>query len=241
MAAIVTSTTGGVSAVPSGSAVPPGYVRLSCGDPALSLVVLLGTEAPKLTGGFGGWSIVGRPRDVGMTIWEGVEPYALTLPLMLDGWAERKSQETALRRLTRVARGDDESPPGILRIAGIPLPAKRWVIDGIDFGDPINRVRDGARYRQPLTLTLREYVPPKYLKRRKSPYASSGKTLIVKANKGDTPAKIAKRRGLKSWTVLRDLNRKLITKANQSLKTGTTVRVPASKTAARTGGKDKRK
>lgn len=238
---VTASNTADYQAALRGDRTPPGYVRLTCGDPALSLVVLLGPEAPKLTAGVGGWEVVSRPRDVGMTLWNGVEPYQLTLPLMLDGWADRRSQETPLRRLLRVGRGDDESPPGILRVGGLPLPASRWVIESIDFGDPIARVSDGARYRQPLTLTLREYVPPKYLKRRKSPYASSPKSIIVKANKGDTFAKIAKRRGIKSWTVLRDLNRKLTPKANATIKHGTAVRIPSTKAAARGGGKDKRR
>lgn len=223
-----------------GGALPRGYVRLSCGDPALSLVALLGAEAPSLSGGFGGWEVIGRPRAVGMTIWDGVEPYQLTLSLMLDGYATGRSQESSLRALSRVARGDDESPPGVLGVEGIPLPAERWVIEGIDFGDPISRVEDGARIRQALTLTLREYVPPSYLTRRGSPSASSSKVVIVRAQKGDTPAKIAKRRRLKSWTVLRDLNRSIVTKANQKLKTGTKLRVPSSKAAARSGGKDRR-
>jgi hypothetical protein len=70
---------------------------------------------------------------------------------------------------------------------------------------------------------------------------TSSKTVIVKATTGDTPAKIAKRRKLKSWTVLRDLNRGVVTKANQTLKRGTLIRVPATKKAAKSGGKDKKK
>lgn len=243
MAGIVTqaSDPSTYAATIAGGVIPRGHVRLSCGDPPFALVALLGPEAPTLSGGFGGWQVVARPRDVGMTIWEGVEPYQLTLSLMLDGYNEGHSQEPALRGLSRVARGDNESPPGVLTIDGIPLPVERWVIEGIDFGDPIRRLGDASRVRQALTITLREYVPPSYLRRRISPYASSSKAVIIRAQKGDTPAKIAKRRRLKSWTVLRDLNRSLISKANQKLKTGTKIRVPATKTAARSGGKDKRK
>lgn len=217
-----------------------GWVTLSCGDPALALRVRLGADPPKLTGGTGGWSVVGRPRDVGMTIWDGVEPYQLSLSLMFDGWAAQQSQERALRALTRVARGDSDSPPGVLSVAGIPLPADDWIIEGIEFGDPIAR-NDGERLRQALSLTLREYVPPEYLRRRKSPSKTSTKTVIVRAQRGDTPAKIAKRRHVKSWTVIRDLNRKLVKKANQVLKTGTKIRVPATKKASSKHGKARHK
>src|SRR4051812_24965735 len=90
--------------------IPWGHVRLSCGDPALRLVALLGPEAPTISAGLGGWTVIARPRDVGMTIWEGVEPYQLSLSLMLDGWTRRRSQEDGIRALTRVARGDRTSP-----------------------------------------------------------------------------------------------------------------------------------
>lgn len=219
---------------------PRGYVRLSCGDPALDLIVLLGPEAPRVTGGIGGWTVTARPQAVGMTLWEGVEPYQLSLSLMLDGWTTGQSQERALRAVSRVARGDSESPPGVLVVEGIPLPASRWVVEAIDYGDPILDV-DGDRLRQPITLTLRQYVPPKFLRRKRSAYGSSSKSVILHAQHGDTPAKIAKRRRLKSWTVIRDLNSGLKLKANTKLKTGQKLRVPATKTQARSGGKDRKR
>lgn len=222
--------------------VPPGYVRLRCTDPAVTVVALLGADPPQLTGGFGGWSLVARPRETSMTVWDGVEPFELELPILLDEFAANRTQEAKIRGLIRVSRGDRESPPGIVTVTGFPLPVKRWVITDIGFGDPIRRASDAQRVRQSVTLTLREYVPPELLKRRrKSPSKSSTKTHIIKAQKGDTPTKIARRRHLKSWTVLRDLNRKLIKKANQSLTHGTKIRVPATKPAARGGVKDSKR
>lgn len=215
-----------------------GYVRLSCGDPSFVLVALLGDESPTVSGGVGGWSIVGRPRDVGMTVWEGIEPCQLTLPLMLDAFAQGRSQEPALRGLLRVARGDRESPPGIVSVEGVPsLPAREWIVEGIDFADAIRRVSDMHRTRQALTLTLREYVKPEYITRRRTTSKSSTKTIILKATKGDTAAKIAKRRRLKSWKDIRKLNPGIVTKANQTIKQGTPIRVPATNMAARKGGK----
>jgi hypothetical protein len=140
--------------------VPPGWVRLTCDDPAADLTLLLGPEPVRITGGLGGWAVTGRPRQVAMTTWEGTEPFQVQLSVMLDGHAAGRSVEPTLRKLVAVARGDDESPPGVLGVAGLPLPADDWVLEGVDFGDPILR-RDGSRVRQPLNLTLREYVPPR--------------------------------------------------------------------------------
>ena len=71
---------------PSAPAVPTGCVQIYCADPPRSLVVLLGPEPVKLTGGGGGWELVGRPHQTSMTIWQGGEPYALALSLMLDDY-----------------------------------------------------------------------------------------------------------------------------------------------------------
>jgi hypothetical protein len=213
----------------------PGYVRLTCDDPALDVTVLLGPDPVHVTSGVGGWQVTARPRQVGMTTWAGVEPIQLSLSLMFDGWASSRSQEAVLRRVFAVARGDDESPPGVLRVHGIPLPARRWVIEDVEYGDVVLSTGVGGvavheRLRQALTLTLREYVPPSYLQLRKHALrGGKGKTRVVTSKHGDTPAKIAHRQHCK-WTDLRTLNPKLVHKANQALKTGTKLRVPVADT-----------
>lgn len=230
---VVTPTVdpGGWAAVAS-SRVPPGYVRLTCDDPPLDVYALLGEGSPHYTGGFGGWEITARPRQKGMTIWQGTEPLALELPLMLDGFATQSSQEPVLGKLYAVARGDDESPPGVVRVQGIPLAASRWVIESLELGDAILS-SSGERLRQALTLTLREYVPPSYLQlRRGALKGAKGKTKTVTVKKGDTPTSIARRQRCK-WTDLRDLNVGVITKANQNLKDGSKVRVPVADTRTR--------
>jgi hypothetical protein len=210
--------------------VPPGFVRLACDDPPLNLLVLLGESPPRVTGGVGGWEVTGRPRQVGMTTWEGVEPFELDLSLLFDGFAPGRSQERALRQLTRVARGDDESRPGLLTIDGLPLlPAEEWVVTAIDYGDAILRTSDMSRVRQPVTLTLREYVPPEYtqLRRRALQGGGRGKTKIIVTKRGDTPAKIARRQRCK-WLDIRELNRGSVRKANQVLPRGWKLRVPVA-------------
>lgn len=207
--------------------VPYGHVRLTCAHPHADLLLLLGPEAPKITAGTGGWEVTARPRQVGMTTWAGVEPFQLTLGVMLDGAG--RSVEPTLRELVTVARGDDDSPPGALKLAGIAQPAHdvRWVVEGLEFADPI-LARNGERTRQPLTLTLREYVDPSYLPT--PPHALDSarrKTKVIRARKGDTPVKLARRHHV-TWTDLRRLNPTLVRKANQALKTGTKLRCPVA-------------
>jgi len=215
---------------------PPGCVQIYCADPPRGLIVLLGSDPVKLTGGGGGWEIVGRPAQTSMTLWQGSEPYTLQLPLMLDDYTEGGSVERAMRVLNRLVKGDDDSPPGVVEIGGIPLPVDEWVIDGIDYGDPIRAVDDLRLLRQPCTLTLREYVPPEYVRlRRRSLVKPKRKTKVVTIKKGDTPAKIARRVKCK-WTALRELNPKIVRRAGQvakpktnkaaKFKVGVKIRVP---------------
>lgn len=212
---------------------PPGCVQIYCADPPRSLIVLLGEDPVKLTGGETGWETVARPHQTGMTLWNGAAPYALALPLMLDDFPERGSVEKAMRVLHRLARGDDDSEPGVIELGGIPLPADEWVIESLDYGDPIRGDRDLRLMRQPVTLSLLEYVPPEYVQvRRRSLAKPKPKTRMVKVKKGDTPAKIAHRAHCK-WTELRTLNPGVVKRANQKVgtphdrfKVGMRLRVP---------------
>jgi len=207
---------------------PPGYVRLDCDDPPLAATILLGSGAVRLLPGDAGWETVARPQQTAMTIWNGGPALGVELPLMLDGWADQRSQEPALRKLLAVWGGDDESPPGIVQVTGVPLPRDRWVIENLELADGEIRRADGALVRQPLTLTLREYVPPTYLQlRKRALQGAKGKTKTITVRKGDTPAIIARRQKC-SWTDLRDLNVGVVTKANQNLKDGSKLRVPVA-------------
>ena len=212
---------------------PPGYVRMTCDDPPLDVVALLGPDAVRIAGGVGGWEVTARPRQVGMTTWAGVEPLSVELSLMFDGWAAGVSQETPLGKLLTVARGDDQSPPGVVALDGVTLPVDEWVIEDMAFGDVIIDPASRERVRQVVSLTLREHVEPTYLQQRKRALqGSKGKTRVVTVKRGDTPARIARRQHCK-WTDLRTLNAGVVTKANQNLKDGSQLRVPVQTTKQR--------
>src|SRR5262245_4304101 len=110
--------------------VPSGYIFFSCSDPPLALLVRLGPDPWVPTGGFGGYEVVERARQVGMTIAKSVEPYQYTGSILFDGLKHRQSQEDDIDDLCRVAHGDDSTDPGIVSISGLPdLPADDWVIE----------------------------------------------------------------------------------------------------------------
>ena len=147
---------------------------------------------------------------------------------MLDGYAAGASVESTLRRLMAVARGDEESPPGVVELSGLVLPQVRWVVEALELADGTILNGYGAHLRQPVALTLREYVPPSYLKlRRKALQGSKGKTLVITTKQRDTLAKVARRQRC-HWAELRELNPSH-RKANAKLKVGTKLRVPVTK------------
>jgi hypothetical protein len=221
--------------------VRPGRVRITCGDPDLRIDGWLGPDSPKYTGGFGGWNITPRPRQVGMVTFDGIEPITLEFQMLWDGIVgpgrhrrpreHPESVEPYLRDLLAVVRGDSESEPGIIRIEGIPsLPAKRWVITNIEFGDAIRRVSDMHRTRLMMTFSVLEYRPPHYKRLRRRAFGKDlGKTVTHTVRSGETPHIIARRRHC-SWTDIRRLNQSIVRSANQKLKRGTRLRVPARKT-----------
>jgi len=228
--------------------VPAGWVGLEADNPPMRLLARLGADEPEVGEGLGGWDVTDRPQQVAMTTWKGNAPYTLSLPLLLDGFAENRDVEGQIATLYDVARGR-ETEPGSVRISGVPgLPADEWVITGIEPGDGIRRETDNKRVRQALTLALLEYVPPEWEStKRNALVGAKSRTRLVtvkrlKGGKGETPAQIARRLHIK-WTELRDANKDVALLANRALKPGTKLRAPlpaASSRKARKTGKRKR-
>jgi hypothetical protein len=85
------------TARPAADEPPAGWIRLQCPDPAFDRTMLLAPDAPKLTGGVGGWETTARPQQVSMTTWSGTDPFELEVQVMLDGWTAHKTREPASR------------------------------------------------------------------------------------------------------------------------------------------------
>jgi hypothetical protein len=211
--------------------VPAGFVRIWCDEPDLAIQERFGAELPKITTDEGPWDVVPRANQVSMTIPKGMGPWRLDLNILIDGLREQKGQEIKIGKLYDCWRGTKKSPPGILHVAGLPEvdPSMEWVIDTIDQGDYLRR-NDMHRIRQDLTIHFIEYISPQYLPMAKGALMGAKKATVVtlKVKRGDTPATIARRRGVK-WTTLRELNPGVIYKANQNLLDGSKIRVPAKK------------
>lgn len=140
-------------------------LRIRCPSKGLAVYALATEQAPVVTGGFGGWDRIARPRRVALTDWQGSEPFQMVVSLRLDGWAQNRSIEADVKALVAMAvdRGSRTGPPAVnMEGSGIPLQRLVWVIDNLEFGDVLWGADFGqpnaGRLRQDVTITLLELV-----------------------------------------------------------------------------------
>lgn len=196
------------------------------------------TEETSVPAATGGWTVQERPKRKGSTEWTSQNPYAMSLPIMFDGFAEDRSVEAEIEVLRRIMRVPlpPRNEPAVVKVEGpVPMTRLRWVIQDMAAGPEIRR-EDGQRIRANFVLSLVEYVPVDLLIQTKaSPAAAaqqraqtsgaptSSKTYTVKA--GDTLG------GVAQWH-LGDRNRwPEIAKLNgirdpKRLQIGTVLRIP---------------
>jgi len=137
------------------------YITLRTRKPPLVLEALVDGDGPVITGGYGGWSRVTRPRRQGLTVFAGRETFTMSVPLVFDNFRSETSLETDLLKLEKMALpiGDYLDPP-IVSIKGKTVPhstIENWVIQNIDWG-AVERNNNGDRIRQYVVLTLFRYV-----------------------------------------------------------------------------------
>lgn len=214
----------------------PGFLRLAARRPALTVDVMVSGPFTQ-AGGSGGWEVVARPFRTGFTDWVGRDPLTLTVPLLFDGFATSTSVEKAIITLERMAipHGDDD-PPTLRATGPIPHREKNWVINGIDWGEPIYH-RDTTenvayRVRQACTITLLELVEDDRLERlakRAGKGGSRGKKKPREpytVKKGDTLMSIAaaKLGAAKRWKEIKRMNPGI--RDPKRLKVGQKIKLP---------------
>lgn len=210
----------------------PGMAqRITVYSRALNLQVegWLGEASPNVTGGYARWKIVNRPRRVGLTIFDGRDPFSVIVPMVLDEFRAGGSVEPECSRLERMALPPKPGEqPKIVRLLGDAVPHSEldWVINGIDWGDSIRTKNNGNRLRQEVTLTLLSYQDDDRVRPNKSKSgANSGKYGLYTVKAGDTLPKIAAHilGSSKRWKEIAKLNN---IRDPKRLKVGQKLRVP---------------
>lgn len=145
------------------SNIKPGWVLIASTRPRVSVLTRLDADTPQITGGYGGWSIVDRPRRVGATVWEGREPRQMELKILLDGFKEGNGIAGQMATLEKLAlpQVDKEPPKVFIDGPGIQHTSLVWVIQGIEWGDAVFDQADrDLRTRQHAVLSLLAYSAP---------------------------------------------------------------------------------
>lgn len=179
--------------------------------------------AKPLAGAFGGYGSTARTSRRARTSYRGVDVSGMVIPVLLDGWAARKSVAPDIRQLKAMAspsgKGELTPPQPVFVTGTVPTPNEWWVIQSLEPGDNI-KLRDGddAILRHDFVVTVVE--PPA-----DGIIITSGKRYTVRP--GDTLVSIAARQLGKAsrWSEIRtSKGAKIRTPTN--IKVGQIVKLP---------------
>ena len=218
-------------------------------DPEIVFRAYFGDGAPLVIDGYGGWTVINRARDVGITEWAGRNPMAIELPFVIDNWMSETTNpgvltEAMVGKLERLCGLGDHDEPPICSIFGqgaIPhderqSPSRNWVIENVTWdrsielrsGDTQRRLRCGG------TILLRQFVESDPLtklrkknkkKGKRGGAKGKGKIYIVKA--GDSLTKIAAKKNIygdaSKWKKIADANN---IRDPRKIKVGQHLRIP---------------
>src|SRR6187397_3354720 len=67
---------------------PSNYIIIRCPDHKSAVVALMGTDVPRITGGYGGWKQIDKPRKRSVIEYQGIAPLEMQLELIFDAWGE---------------------------------------------------------------------------------------------------------------------------------------------------------
>lgn len=145
--------------------------------------------AKPLAGAYGGYGSTQRTGRRARTTYQGVDVAGMTIPILLDGWAARKTVAPDIRSLKAMASPSgigELTPPQPVFVTGtVPTPNQWWVIQALEPGDNIRlRESDDAILRHDFVVTV--VVPPE-----DGIIITSGKRYTVRP--GDTLTSIASR------------------------------------------------
>lgn len=182
------------------------YVRFSCHEINVGVTALLAGPVKVVNHHPEGWQAVQRMWRRSFTEWQGAQGYELQMPLVFDAWmhdpqrnSSRNSVEGPIIALQRLCEKLDNKPrtPIFTFDAGGYVPhdythdhTKLWVVQAVDWGDYLINKNHGQRTRQPLTLTIWEWIPDQVAQsNNRFPTRPVPKTYRIK--RGDTLIKIA--------------------------------------------------
>lgn len=183
-------------------------------NPDIFFRAFFGDGAPLVIDGYGGWSVVTHPKEIGTTEWVGRNPMAIEIPFTIDNWLSREPDpgvetEQMVRRLERLCGLGSHNEPPICRVNGhgvIPHDQHNapdyhwWVVENVNWdrtmelrsGDTQRRLRCGGN------IIIRQFIESdplirlrKKKKRRRGRGTAGQGPRSYNAKKGERLTKIA--------------------------------------------------
>jgi hypothetical protein len=205
-----------------------------------------GDGAPLVIDGYGGWTVTGIPKEIGITEWEGRNPMAIEIPFVIDNYSfdqdddepgRGEQTEAMVDTLERMCGLGGHDQPPILRVQGhgvIPHDVASagegthfWVIESVTWDRDIE-IRSGEsqrRLRCGGMIVIRQFKTASDILRRLGGKSRAAKPEIYVVKSGDTLTSIAaaKYHNPNKWKVIADANN---LRDPRSLKVGAHLRIP---------------
>jgi hypothetical protein len=207
-------------------------------DTGIRVQCLLDTQMANLTGGFGGWEVVQRPKRVSITRWNGKDPFTMDLPVRFDGTlAPQKGQEIAISMLLRMSQpsGPLKQPPIITLDGPVPRTDLKWVIQNLEF-DNQNVMWENyrgiyVRIRQSVVVQLLQFVDDQVISTPPAPAtlaggASAGSKVIVSTGKTAKQEAQAAYGSAQFWKDILDANPFLLPDPRAPITAGQSLVIP---------------
>jgi hypothetical protein len=197
-----------------------------------------------VTEGYAGWQVVSRPKDVGITTWQGRNPMAIEIPFMLDYLPLWRSSnldhpgvacENQVTNLEQLCGIGGHSQPSICCVDGggmIPhdyttYSKHRWVIEQVSWDRQmeIRSQHSGRRLRCGGQLTIRQYMTASEILQRIASKDRAVKPRYYVVKRGDNLEKIASKfyGDANKWKKIADVNHM---RDHRSLTIGKRIRIP---------------
>src|SRR5262245_22666969 len=105
-------------------------IRARDREVAIDIRVPMGNGPATITGGLGGYEVVERHDNVGVTDWSKQQPITQDVPLLLNGYEAGRSVEREWNTIKRLGlRSSADRRPPVFTVEGpIEFPHKRWVL-----------------------------------------------------------------------------------------------------------------
>lgn len=172
----------------------PGPGRVAFVTSIATIRCRLGAGPATPGGGVATWADVARPGRTSAAEFTGISNRTLSIPVLLDGLADRSSVESQVEAFEAIGRPPAGSPrgtlPPVIRVGGmVPHGDREWVLTAFDVTDS---VWDGAsRIRVWATVALSQYLPLDLVKVSKKSTAAAS-TRSYTAKRGETLGSIAR-------------------------------------------------